>query len=261
MNRIDFKFTKLKEKEEKALIPFITAGDPNLDTTIDIVLAMEEAGADIIELGIPYSDPLADGVTIQASSNRALKNGAKIVKIMDTVKRIREKTQIPLVYLVYYNSIFKYGMEKFIKESSDSGIDGIIIPDLPIEERKDIIGIGEKYDINIIPLVAPTSKDRIKNIVKDARGFVYCVSVNGVTGTRNDISTNVEEYMSVISEYTNLPKALGFGISSPEMAAGFKSYCEGIIVGSGIIKKIENGKSKEDIISNVRKFIRELKMA
>lgn len=261
MNRIDLKFNELRKNGEKALIPFITAGDPNLDTTVDIVLAMEEAGADIIELGIPYSDPLADGVTIQASSNRALKNGAKIVKIMDTVKRIRKKTQVPLVYLVYYNSIFKYGMEKFMKESNESGIDGIIIPDLPIEERKDIIAIGEKYDVDIIPLVAPTSKERIKNIVKDAKGFVYCVSVNGVTGVRNDISTNVEEYMNTISEYTNLPKALGFGISSSEMAAGFKPYCEGIIVGSAVIKKIENGKNKEDIINHVRKFVEELKMA
>jgi tryptophan synthase alpha chain len=261
MNRIDLKFQELKQKGEKALISFVTAGDPDLNTTLEIVLAMEEAGADIIELGIPYSDPLADGPTIQASSNRALKNGAKIVKIMETVKSIREKTQIPLVYLAYYNSIFKYGMEKFLKQCSEFGIDGIIIPDLPIEERKDIINMGEKYGVNLIPLVAPTSKERIKNIVKDAKGFVYCVSVNGVTGARNGIATNIEGYMNEISEYTNIPKALGFGISSGAMAAEFKPYCDGIIVGSAVIKKIENETDKDHIILNVKKFIEELKMA
>ncbi|AZV56579.1 tryptophan synthase subunit alpha [Clostridium sp. AWRP] len=261
MNRIDLKFSKLKERGEKALIPFITSGDPDLGTTVELVIAMEEAGADIIELGIPYSDPLADGPTIQASSNRSLKGGTKIVGIMDTVKKIREKTEVPLVYLVYYNSIFKYGMEKFIRECSQCGVDGIIIPDLPIEERKDIAAIGKEYNVHLIPLVAPTSKERIKKIVKDAGGFVYCVSVNGVTGTRSSINTDIEEYMNIISTYTDVPKALGFGISSAEMAAEFKPYCEGIIVGSAVIKKIEAGKSKEDIIKNVKKFIKELKLA
>ncbi|MEY7998990.1 tryptophan synthase subunit alpha [Clostridium sp. Mt-5] len=261
MNRIDLKFTELKGKREKALIPFITAGDPDLDTTLEIVLAMEKAGADVIELGIPYSDPLADGVTIQASSNRALKNGVKIFKIMDIVEKIRKKTQVPLVYLVYYSSIFRYGMEKFIKECSRCGIDGLIIPDLPIEERKDIIIIGEKYGVYLIPLVAPTSKDRIEKIVRGGRGFVYCVSVNGVTGARNAINTDIKEYMKVVLSYTDVPKALGFGISSASMVAKFKPYCEGIIIGSALIERIARGKNKEDIIDSVERFIKELKDA
>lgn len=261
MNRIDLKFSQLKEKNEKALIPFITAGDPDLETTVKIVLAMENSGADIIELGIPYSDPLADGVTIQASSNRALKNGVKIFKIMDTVKNIREKIQVPLVYLVYYSSIFKYGMEKFIKECSSCGIDGLIIPDLPIEERKDIITMGGKYGVYLIPLVAPTSKERIEKIVRGARGFVYCVSVNGVTGARNSINTDIKEYMKIVSSYTDIPKALGFGISSAAMAEKFKPYCEGIIVGSALIDKIAEGKDKEDMLNSVKAFIGELKNA
>ncbi|KZL90759.1 tryptophan synthase subunit alpha [Clostridium magnum] len=259
MNRIDEKFQLLKEKNEKAMISFVTAGDPDLDTTVDLVIAMEKSGADIIELGIPYSDPLADGVTIQQSSTRALKNGAKIAKIMDSVEEIRKKSQVPLVYLVYYNSIFKYGMEKFIGECSDVGIDAVIIPDLPIEERKDIIDVADKYGVYLIPLVAPTSKDRIKAITEDGKGFVYCVSTTGVTGVRQAISTNIEEYMNIVSQYTKMPKALGFGISSAEMAKEFKPYCDAIIVGSAIVKKVAEGKNKEEIIEKVSNFVSGIK--
>ena len=259
MNRIDGKFKFLKEKNEKAMIAFITAGDPNLDTTIDVVLAMEVAGADIIELGIPYSDPLADGVIIQQSSTRALNNGTKISKIMNTVKEIRKNTEVPLVYLVYYNSVFKYGIEKFIKECSDVGIDGIIIPDLPIEERKDIIEVADSYGVNLIPLVAPTSKKRIESIVNNGKGFVYCVSTNGVTGVRKELGTNIEEYMEVVSQYTNLPKAIGFGISGPDMAKELKSYCDGVILGSAIVRLFGEGLEKEELITNVKNFVKSIK--
>lgn len=260
-NRIDLKFKELKEKGKKAVIPFVTAGYPNLDATYDLVLAMEEAGADIIELGIPYSDPIADGVVIQEASNVALKNGAKITKIMATVKKVRRKTEVPLVYMLYYNSIFKYGMEKFMSECKEVGIDGIIIPDLPLEERKDIIAIADKYNVYLIPLVAPTSKERIEAIVKGAKGFIYCVSTMGVTGARNEISTNIEEYMKVVGDYTDVPKALGFGISSAKMAEEFKPYCDGIIVGSAVIRRIMDAKDKEEVIENVKKFISELNTA
>ncbi|WP_411681252.1 tryptophan synthase subunit alpha [Clostridium thailandense] len=260
-NRIDLKFKELKEKGKKAVIPFVTAGYPNLDATYDLVLAMEEAGADIIELGIPYSDPIADGVVIQEASNVALQNGAKITKIMATVKKVRRKTEVPLVYMLYYNSIFKYGMEKFMSECSEVGIDGIIIPDLPLEERKDIIAIADKYNVYLIPLVAPTSKERIEAIVKGAKGFIYCVSTMGVTGARNEISTNIEEYMKVVAEYTDVPKALGFGISSAKMAEELKTYCDGVIVGSAVIKKIMEAENKEEVIENVKKFINELSTA
>ena len=259
MNRIDKKFEILKQKNEKAMIPFITAGDPDLETTVELVLAMERARADIIELGIPYSDPLADGIVIQQSSARALKNGAKIAKIMNTVKDIRKKSEVPLVYLVYYNSIFKYSMEKFMKECGDSGVDGIIIPDLPIEERDDILKMGHKYGVNLIPLVAPTSKERIKKITHNGKGFVYCVSTNGVTGVRQEIGTDIKEYMDIVSQYTDMPKALGFGISSVEMADKYKKYCDAVIVGSAIIKKISEAKNKNEAIENVAKFVSDIK--
>lgn len=259
MNRIEAKFQELKEKNEKAMIPFVTAGDPNLNTTIDLVYAMEKAGADIIELGVPYSDPIADGPTIQASSQRSLGNGTTIAKIMDTVKTIRLKTEVPLVYLVYYNSVFKHGIERFIRECSESGIDGVIIPDLPIEERKDILAISDNYNVCLIPLIAPTSKERIKNIVKNASGFIYCVSTNGVTGVRNEIKTNLDEYMSIVSQYAEIPKALGFGISSSKMAKELKGYCDGIIIGSAIVKKVDESKDKDEAIKNVMDFVREVK--
>lgn len=259
MNRIDLKFNELKSKNEKAMISFVTAGDPDLETTKELVYAMEEAGSDIIELGVPYSDPIADGPTIQASSGRALAKGTTIAKIMDTVKEIRIKTEIPLVYLVYYSSVFKYGIEKFIRNCSEAGIDGVIIPDLPVEERKDILEISDKYGVDLIPLIAPTSKERIEKIVKHASGFIYCVSTNGVTGARSKIDTNIEEYLSVVEGFTQIPKAIGFGISSAKMAQELKKYCDGIIIGSAIVKKVEEGKNKEEILEGVAKFVAEVK--
>jgi tryptophan synthase alpha chain len=259
MNRIDNKFSELRSKGEKAMIPFVTAGDPDLQTTVEIVKSMEEAGADIIELGIPYSDPLADGPVIQESSQRALSSGAGISNIMETVVEIRKTVEVPLLYLVYYNSVFRYGIEKFIKGASEAGIDGLIIPDLPLEERQELANICECFNIHLIPLIAPTSKERIKTIVHKAKGFVYCVSVAGVTGTRDSISTNIEEYMKTIGEYTDLPKALGFGISSAGMAEKYKNCADGIIVGSAIIKRIAEARDKESKIKAASDFVREVK--
>lgn len=261
LNRIDKMFEVLRAKHETAMISFITAGDPDLGTTADLVLAMEKAGADIIELGIPYSDPLADGVVIQESSARALKNGATITKIMETVKKIRHQSSIPLVYLVYYNSVFKYGIEKFLEESNAAGIDGLIIPDLPIEERSEMLEKANEYNIALIPLVAPTSKERIKGILDSGKGFVYCVSTTGVTGVRSKIGTNVENYMKLVGSFTSLPRALGFGISGPEMAKEYKPYCDGIIVGSAIVKKIAEAKNIEDAVKSVYEFVKEIKDA
>ena len=261
MNRIVEKFKHLEEKNEKAFIPFVTAGDPDLDTTLELVLALEKAGSDIVEIGIPYSDPMADGPVIQASSTRALARGIKIKLIMDKVKEIREKTQIPLVYLLYYNSIFKYGPERFFEECKEVGIDGLIIPDLPLEERAEVIEIANKYDICIIPMVAPTSHARIKAITNLGKGFVYCVSVNGVTGTRQNLNTDIKEYMDLVSSYTNMPKALGFGISNAEMAKAYAPYCQAIIVGSAIIKLVAEGGTQEEIIKRVYDFAIEIKNA
>ncbi|HHW57624.1 MAG TPA: tryptophan synthase subunit alpha [Clostridia bacterium] len=259
MNRIDKKFEELRKQGKKALITFITAGDPDIETTYDIVLALEEAGADIIELGIPYSDPLADGPTIQASSQRALRNGVKIPDIMKLVGKIRIKSDIPLVYLVYYNSMFKYGIQKFLEESKKSGVDGLIIPDLPLEERKDILEEADKYGIHLIPLVAPTSKERIKAITENGKGFVYCVTLTGVTGARENIETDLEEYMNTVSSYTNMPKALGFGISTPEMAKKLKDLSDGIIVGSALVERIAKGYNKSEMLQEVKNFVSSLK--
>ncbi len=261
MNRIVKKFDDLKVKNEKAFIPFVMAGDPDLDTTLELVLALEKAGADIIEIGIPYSDPMADGPVIQASSTRALVNGTKLSSVMDKVKEIREKTQIPLVYLLYYNSIFKYGLERFFKQCKEVGVDGLIIPDLPLEERTEVIQVSDKYAICIIPMVAPTSKARIKAITNLGKGFVYCISCNGVTGTRQDISTDIKEYMDLITGYTNMPKGLGFGISDAEMAKSCAPHCEAIIVGSAIIELIAEGGTQLSIIKSVYDFAVEIKNA
>lgn len=259
MNRIDFKFKELKEQGKKALIPFITAGDPGLDTTVNIVLEMDKRGADIVEIGIPYSDPVADGPIIQASSQRAIEGGAKIQNIMETVRKIRAKSEIPLVYLVYYSSIFKYGVERFIDEASAAGINGIIIPDLPIEERGDIMDVAVKYEVHLIPLVAPTSRRRIQEIAAGGSGFVYCVSKNGVTGVGEKIKTDIKEYMELVGSYTKLPKALGFGISGPSMAREFKSYCDGIIIGSAIIDIIDKCRGEKEILDKVGNFVSEVK--
>ena len=261
MNRIDEKLNFLKVKNEKAFIPFVTAGDPDLDATLELILALEEAGADIIEIGIPYSDPMADGPVIQASSTRALASGTKISSIMDKIVEVREKTQIPLVYLLYYNSIFKYGLQKFLEQCKEVGVDGLIIPDLPLEERTEVIEIADKYNICIIPMVAPTSGARIKAITNLGKGFVYCVSVNGVTGTRQNLNTDIEKYMDLIKGYTNMPKALGFGISNAKMAKAYAPYCEAIIVGSAIIKLVAGGGTKEEIIKRVYDFAVEIKNA
>jgi len=259
MNRIDDKFEALKTNGHKALITFITAGDPNLESTYDIVLALEESGADIIELGIPYSDPLADGPTIQEASLRALKNNINIQDIMKTAKKIRLKSHIPIVFLVYYNSIFKYGTERFLEDSYKSGIDGIIIPDLPLEERKEMLDEAVKRNIYLIPLIAPTSKDRIKKISREGKGFLYCVTLTGVTGAREDITTNIKEYMDTVSQFTNLPRALGFGISTPEMAEQLKNYCEGIIIGSAIVERIAKSYNKSDMLKELKDFVSSVK--
>lgn len=251
-NRIDLKFEELREKNKKAMIAFVTSGYPDVKTSKDLVIQIASKGADIIELGIPYSDPIADGAVIQAASSKVLKDGLKIKNIMKMVIEIREKTEIPLVYMVYFGCVYKYGVEKFMKDSKMAGIDGIIIPDLPLEERSSIVKIADEYGIYIIPLVAPTSEDRIKGIVEDAKGFIYCVSTNGVTGVRNSIVTDIESYTKLVSKFTDVPKCIGFGISNAEMASKIKNYCDGVIIGSAIMKIIEN---EENALEKVGEFV------
>lgn len=259
-SRINRTFNKLGNENKKALITYITCGDPDLETTIDLVLAMEKAGADIVELGIPYSDPLADGPVIQRASQRALSSGANIDTILETVKKLREKTDIPLAFLMYYNSIFAYGIKKFLDKFKGL-IDGLIIPDLPLEERTELKELMNDYSMDLIPLVAPTSKSRIKEIVQDSSGFVYCVSSLGVTGKRKGFDSGLEEFINEVKNYTSTPLAIGFGISSEDDINNLKHLSDGLIVGSAIIQKIENNIEKNAVIENVYNFTMQLRSA
>jgi len=261
MTRIAEKFKVLKAGNEKALVPFFCAGDPDLITTHDLVLALEQAGADIIELGIPYTDPLADGPVIQAAAARALKNDITIVDILDLVKRLRETTQIPIVFLLYFNCILQYGTERFLKECAASGVDGLVIPDLPYEEKLQYNALFFEYDIDIIPLVTPVSKARMQKIVKDSTGFIYCVTSTGTTGIRDRFSTDLKRFLDEVKQYSDTPRLLGFGISSPEQVKALKNYGEGVIVGSAVVKKMDTDAPKTKMIRTVADFISELKQA
>lgn len=261
MSRIQAKFKELKDKNQKALITFLTAGDPTLDVTIRIVKEMESRGADVIELGIPYSDPIAEGPVIQQANARALKNNINIKDIMEMVREIRKEVTVPLLYLLYFNCILQYGPEKFFAECSKSGLDGVIIPDLPYEEQGEIEDVAYKYSIDIISLVSPTSKERIETIAKNAKGFLYCVSSLGVTGVRKDFDTDFEEFFSYVNKVTDIPKALGFGISTTEHIYQLRKYCDGLIVGSAIVKKIGESASGEEAVKNVGEYVASLRKA
>ena len=244
---------------KKAFIGFLTAGDPDLDNTKECIFAMEEAGADLIELGIPFSDPIAEGIVIQSANIRALKADAYLGNIFNMVKEVRRKTNIPIVFLTYINPVFNFGYENFFKTCKETGVDGLIIPDLPFEEKDEIKPIADKYDIDIISLIAPTSEDRIKKIAKESKGFVYIVSSMGVTGMRSEIRTDVASIIKLVKEYTNTPCAVGFGINTPEQAKYFAEMSDGVIVGSAIVKLIEKyGKDSPEYIYN---YVKEMKGA
>lgn len=259
MNRIDKKFRELKKLKRKAFIPYITCGDPDLGTTARLIGALENSGADIIELGIPFSDPLADGPVIQAASHRALSKGASLGKAFALVSRIRKKTGIPLVFMTYYNPVLKYGIKKFFKSCRLAGVDGIIIPDMPIEEAKEIIKLGRASRIATIFLAAPTSTaQRIKKIAHYSRGFVYYVSLTGVTGTRSGIAPEIASKIKLIKSYTSYPVAVGFGVSNAAQARQIAASADGVIVGSAIVKIIGE---KRNIIKRVSNFARSLARA
>jgi len=239
--KIEETLNQLKGQGKKGLIIYITAGDPNLKVTEALACTIAKAGADIIELGIPFSDPLADGVTIQQASDRALKANTNIPKILSTIVRIREKTSIPLALMTYYNPIYAYGLERFVKECQVAGVDGFIVPDLPLEESEEFRNITDKTGLELISFLTPTStSERITAIVKKARGFIYCVSVLGVTGVRKEFSMETVKMLEKIKHYTNMPLAIGFGISNPEQAREAAKYADAVIVGSAIVKLIEN---------------------
>lgn len=259
--RIKNTFTQLKENGEKALITFITAGDPDLDTTERLVLEMERKGADIVELGLPFSDPLADGPVIQKSSQRALEGGVRTPDMFQLVRRLRKNTDIPLVILTYYNPVFSFGLKAFVKEAASAGVDGLIIPDLPLEESDELKKITSSQGVDLIYLLAPTSTDeRIKRTDKKAGGFIYCVSITGVTGVREEFSSSIENLIKRIRKYTSLPLALGFGISNPQQAGLAAYYADGVIVGSALVKIVEqHGDNPDLLIKKVGEYVGSLK--
>lgn len=243
----------------KAFIPFVTGGDPTLDVTEQLLYAMQDAGADLIEIGIPFSDPVAEGIVIQEANERALAAGCTTDKLFDMILRARQKVTVPMVFLTYVNPIYTYGKEKFMKRCVECGMDGIIVPDLPYEEKEELSGVCEQYDVDLISLIAPTSHERIRMIAKEAKGFVYCVSSLGVTGVRSEIKTNIAEMTKMVKEETDVPCAVGFGISTPEQAAAMARVSDGAIVGSAIVKLV--AKHGETAVSAVAQYVQEMKAA
>ena len=243
----------------KAFIPFITCGDPDLETTAAAVRAMAANGADLIELGIPFSDPTAEGPVIQGANIRALAGGVTTDKVFDLVRKLRKKVTIPMVFMTYANVVFSYGSERFISTCKEIGIDGLILPDIPYEEKDEFDGICKQYDVDLISLIAPTSYERISMIANDASGFVYCVSSLGVTGTRTKITTDIGAMVDLVKKAKDIPCAVGFGISTPEQAKQMAEKSDGVIVGSAIVKLCaQYGK---DCVPYVRDYVKSMKDA
>lgn len=248
-----------KITKEKAFIAFVTGGDPDLETTEKLIYAMEAAGADLIEIGIPFSDPIAEGIVIQKANERALSAGCTTDKLFELVAKVRDKVQVPLVFLTYMNPIYTYGKDKFFSNCKKSGIDGIIVPDVPFEEKEELEPECNNYGIDLITLIAPTSKDRIKQIAREAKGFIYCVSSLGVTGVRSEIKTDISSMISLVREVSDTPCAIGFGISTPVQAEYFAHIADGVIVGSAIVKIVEQyGRESE---TPVMEYIKKMKIA
>ncbi|MDR0752207.1 MAG: tryptophan synthase subunit alpha [Christensenellaceae bacterium] len=224
----------------KAFIAFVTAGHPTLDLSYEYITKIAKAGADIIEIGIPFSDPVAEGVVIQKANTCALKKGVALNNVFELTKRVRKNTNVPIVYLTYYNPVFNYGVEKFFEVLRELGVDGIIIPDLPFEESEEVLPFAKKNNIDLISLIAPTSSDRICKIAKNASGYIYLVSSMGVTGMRHEITTKLEDIVSEIRKITNVPVCVGFGINTKQQAAEIAKISDGVIVGSAIVSIIEN---------------------
>jgi tryptophan synthase alpha chain len=257
MNRIDRKFRQLKESGRKALITYIMAGDPSLDVTMERILTLESCGADIIELGVPFSDPIADGPTIQRAAERALRVGVTLRKMVSFVKEVRTRSSIPIVFMTYYNPILKYGEAAFVNDAAAAGVDGLIIPDLPVEEAGSLIKLCRAKDICTIFLVAPTStEERLKKIVSASRGFIYYVSMTGITGSTLILDAMFNEHIGTLRKASGKPVAVGFGVSTPGDATRMAAVADGVIVGSAIVKKFnEDPGNAPDFIKKLREAI------
>ena len=242
----------------KAFIPFVTCGDPDLETTAKIIRAMAENGADLIELGIPFSDPTAEGPVIQGANIRALAGGVTTDKVFDLVRDVRADVTVPMVFMTYANVVFSYGAERFIATCKEIGIQGLILPDIPFEEKEEVLDLCHQYAVELVSLVAPTSANRIAMIAREAEGFLYIVSSLGVTGTRTEISTDLDSIVKVVRENTDTPCAIGFGISTPEQCAKMGSIADGAIVGSAIVKLVaQYGKDAAGPVGNYVKSMKD----
>ena len=262
MTRITAKFEKLKSESRKALIPYITAGDPDLAATESLLLALADAGADVIELGVPFSDPMADGPVIQRASERALKNPVGVADILPVVERVRERSDVPILLFTYFNPLMQFGGENLGEELKRAGVDGVLVTDLIPEEAGDFVAGMRRAELDTVFLVAPTSTDeRIKLIAEHSSGFIYVVARTGVTGVRDNISVEVRELVGRVRRYSNLPVAVGFGISTPEHVRDVWSYADGAAVGSRLVLEIENNLNSPELIEKVARLARELKQA
>jgi len=262
MNRIDALFKDLKSKRKKALIVYIAAGDPNLRATEKLVIELEKSGVNLVELGIPFSDPLADGPTIQKASQRALTRGVNVKSILRMVRSVRKKVKIPLVFMTYFNIISRYGIGRFVKDSKKAGVDGVIVPDLPPEEAKELVKIAGKNNFDTIFLAAPTStKERLKKISGKSKGFIYYVSLTGVTGARKKLPSDIIQNVRRLKKITKKPVCVGFGISEPKQAKKISRLADGIIIGSAVIKVIEKNLGKKNLYDKVKKFVKSIESA
>lgn len=255
MNRIDKTFQALQAEGKKALITYMVAGDPSLEETVDLVIAKAEAGADVVELGIPFSDPLADGAVIQAAAQRSLDRGTTTDGVFKVVRKIRAQSQVPLVFLVYFNTILAYGLEAFLNQCKGAGVDGLIIPDLPFEEKEEISFLMDD-SIYLITLVAPTSEQRIQELVREAKGFVYCISTLGITGGGTGFFSGLEEFLASVKSQTDTPIALGFGITKREQVKPLLPMVDGVIMGSKIVDVIDQARGDAGVLSE---FVRSIK--
>ena len=260
--RIERKLRDLKQKKEKALVVYLTAGDPDLQTTRSLMLALEKAGVDVIEIGVPFSDPTADGPVIQAASQRALRGGVTLSGILDMIEALRAVSEIPIVLFGYYNPIFSYGNERFAARAKRAGVDGILVVDLPPEESQELRQHTDRAGLDFISLIAPTTSDnRIARIAKNATGFLYYISITGVTGTAQPLIQNIKVDVERIRKINALPLVIGFGISTPAQAREIASCADGVVIGSAFVRLIEENGAKDDLIQIASSFAKDIKNA
>jgi tryptophan synthase alpha chain len=262
MGRIGDKFESLRSKKEKALIVYLTAGDPSLDVTRKLILTMERAGADILEIGVPFSDPTADGPVIQAASQRALKEGTTLQGVLDLVNDIRKVSEIPIVIFGYFNPIFAYGGKKFARAAQNAGVDGILVVDLPYEEARELRDYTDAAGIDFISLIAPTTDPkRLSKIAAGATGFLYYISITGITGTAAPKIENIKAEVGKIRKITKLPVAVGFGISKPQQAREIGRFADGVVIGSAVVRLINENKDSRDLVKIISGYISDIKKA